>query len=618
MTRYDIQLPRVSDGRRLNVVDATVNINIMPLSTATVTLPDDETLAMRSWVEMFTSQGSAGVFRVRAPGRSYGTGNNVYQLDHGIVEVGDYIIKESTEETKYKGAANTVIRNIWAHYGGSKWKLGTVAPTEKVEYSGDYGNVLSALLDVMGQLPGHMMTFDFSTSPRWTLNIVARPGTVAGEGRLDRNIKSVRISYDDSNMCTKLLCYTTQAEGSATRPSFVLNADTQSTYGVVEQSAGQDENETEADFRAKCNKFLAQHKNPLVSVNIDGIDLQAVTGEAVDGYSIGSKYRLAMPDYGLTLEETLVTLNWPSVYGDPGNVNVTLGNEELSISGAYGGTLSGGGSASSLSQSSKSKSAAKTAHDDHIKRVEMAGILHEAGLEWDENHVLIFANNEATGLGRMHAAINVQADEIKAEVSRAKTAEGQLTENYSAVKQTADSISAEVVAARDGQTTLSAKIKLEADRITSEVTDRTNAEAELSSRITQTADAITTKVSKTDYNGEELVSMINQTAEKITIQAQKIELSGYVTASQLAAAFSEATLVSTQRLSVSSSFYINGAYASWQSTNVVLSAWANKSSQRAFALTDGSKITGTYYMEPVTSIGTDTQPIFYLGRVDSD
>ena len=618
MTRYDIPLPRVSDGRRLNVIDATVNINIMPLSTATVTLPDDETLAMRSWVEMFTSRGSAGVFRVRAPGRSYGTGNNVYQLDHGIVEVGDYIIKESTEETKYKGAANTVIRNIWAHYGGSKWKLGTVAPTEKVEYSGDYGNVLSALLDVMGQLPGHMMTFDFSTSPRWTLNIVARPGTVAGEGRLDRNIKSVRISYDDSNMCTKLLCYTTQAEGSATRPSFVLNADTQSTYGVVEQSAGQDENETEADFRAKCNKFLAQHKNPLVSVNIDGIDLQAVTGEAVDGYSIGSKYRLAMPDYGLTLEETLVTLNWPSVYGDPGNVNVTLGNEELSISGAYGGTLSGGGSASSLSQSSKSKSAAKTAHDDHIKRVEMAGILHEAGLEWDENHVLIFANNEATGLGRMHAAINVQADEIKAEVSRAKTAEGQLTENYSAVKQTADSISAEVVAARDGQTTLSAKIKLEADRITSEVTDRTNAEAELSSRITQTADAITTKVSKTDYNGEELVSMINQTAEKITIQAQKIDLSGYVTASQLAAAFSEATLVSTQRLSVSSSFYINGAYASWQSTNVVLSAWANKSSQRAFALTDGSKITGTYYMEPVTSIGTDTQPIFYLGRVDSD
>ena len=516
MTRYDIPLPRVSDGRRLNVIDATVNINIMPLSTATVTLPDDETLAMRSWVEMFTSHGSAGVFRVRAPGRSYGTGNNVYQLDHGIVEVGDYIIKESTEETKYKGAANTVIRNIWAHYGGSKWKLGTVSPTEKVEYSGDYGNVLSALLDVMGQLPGHMMTFDFSTSPRWTLNIVARPGTVAGEGRLDRNIKSVRISYDDSNMCTKLLCYTTQAEGSATRPSFVLNADTQSTYGVVEQSAGQDENETEADFRAKCNKFLAQHKNPLVSVSIDGIDLQAVTGEAVDGYSIGSKYRLAMPDYGLTLEETLVTLNWPSVYGDPSNVNVTLGNEELSISGAYGGTLSGGGSASSSAKSSKSKSAAKTAHDDHIKRVEMAGILHEAGLEWDENHVLIFATNEATGLGRMHAAINVQADEIKAEVTRAKTAEGQLTENYSAVKQTADSISAEVVAARDGQTTLSAKINLEAGRITTEVTDRTNADATLSSSITQTANNISLRVGANEVSIGNIQTNINNLTTGLT------------------------------------------------------------------------------------------------------
>ena len=106
---YDIPLPRTADGRRLNVVDATVNLNIMPLSTATMTLPDNESVPMRSWVEMFTSQGSAGIFRVRSPGKSFGQTGNSYQLDHGIVEVGDWVIKA---ECEYDGAANTILTSI--------------------------------------------------------------------------------------------------------------------------------------------------------------------------------------------------------------------------------------------------------------------------------------------------------------------------------------------------------------------------------------------------------------------------------------------------------------------------------------------------------------------------
>lgn len=163
---------------------------------------------------------------------------------------------------------------------------------------------------------------------------------------------------------------------------------------------------------------------------------------------------------------------------------------------------------------------------------------------------------------------------------------------------------------------INSEIKLKASKETVDALGERVSTAE--SSLTVQAEQIESKVSTTDFNGNEIASRINQTATTITIQAQKIDLQGYVTASQLEAAFSEATLVSTQRLSVANSFYINGAYASWQSTNVVLSAWANKSSQRAFALTDGSKVTGTYYMEPVTGIGTNTQPIFYLGRVDSD
>ena len=409
MIIYEVPLPKLLDAsgneaRRLNVIDATVNLNIMPLSTATMTLPDWESVPMRSWVEMFTSQGSAGIFRVRSPGRSIGEGDNSYQLDHGIVEVGDYIIKG---EADYDGAANTVLADIWTHYNGSKWQLGTVAATDNVTYKTDYGNILSALLDIVGQLPGYMLAFDFTTSP-WTVSVAARPQTVSGEARIKRNIVSCKISEDDSNLCTKLHCYSNSATLIQT-----MDADTQSAYGVVEQVAGQGEKETEQVFLANCTKYLNQHKNPLIAVSIDLRDLHGITGEDLDSFTLGSLYRVALPDHSLTYEQTVCTLNWPSVYGDPAAVTITLGNEELAVNGVYGGS----GGAGSAASTAKSKKSSKDSHDDHIARMEVAGILHEAGLEWDANHVLMFASDKAGALGEMKGSVEVNSDKVSMVVS---------------------------------------------------------------------------------------------------------------------------------------------------------------------------------------------------------
>lgn len=562
---YDIPLPRTADGRRLNVVDATVNLNIMPLSTATMTLPDNESVPMRSWVEMFTSQGSAGIFRVRSPGKSFGQTGNSYQLDHGIVEVGDWIIKA---ECDYDGAANTILTSIWSHYGGSKWQLGSIAATERVTYATDYGNVLSAIIDIMGQLPGHMLAFNFTTTP-WTVSVVARPQTVSGEARLGRNIVSCKISEDDSNLCTRLQCYGNQGTLLQT-----MNADTQSTYGVVEQVAGQSEKEAQADFLATCQKYLDQHKNPLISISIDLRDLQQITGESLDGFALGSQYRVALPDHELTYTQTVCTLNWPSVYQNPGAVTVTLGNEEIAVSGVY----SGSGGAGSAAASASSKKASKQAHDDHIKRVEINGILHEAGLEWDENHVLIFAHDSATAIGDMYAGINVAAgkidliateedlqqassskslfqvhsDSITAEVTRATTAEGTMG---SRIQQTADAITAEVSRAQGAEGQLSSRISVTADQISTEVTNRQNADNQMSSRITQNANNISLVVSDGGIKAASIVTAINGAGSSVVISADKVDINGYLTAHVVQVG----GLSSTQNI-ISQGYVVAGSY----------------------------------------------------------
>ena len=574
--KYDVPLPRVVDKngnelRRLNVIDASVNLSLQPLSTAQIMIPLFENLEMRELVQMYTSQGFAGVFRVRSPGQNYRMESKQYALDHAIVELGDYIVNSNAE---FNTSAKSIINTIFSHYKGSLWALGNIVPTEVIQYSLNYEDVLTALMGVMEQLPDYMMQLNQNTVP-WQLNIIRKPQTVTGEGRLSRNVVSARISEDDNNLCTRII--------SPDLPNGKMDADTISTYGVVEKFIGKDEDQESSAFVSDCNKYLAQHKNPLLSVSLELRDLEQITGESLDGITVGDLYRLALPDYNTTIEQPVISLAWRSVYGDPGAINVVLANEEFTMTSAFHNVAGAGGGLSSSSSTARSlaKANQKIIREEvKLRETELTvqnavENLEEAWVEIDAHGVEIGAQQRTTDLlaervTTNEATLTVQAKEIAAKVSH------------------------------------------------TEFDDLGNRVSSAEASLTVQAEQIESKVSTTDFNGNEIASRINQTATTITIQAQKIDLQGYVTASQLAAAFSEATLVSTQRLSVANSFYINGAYASWQSTNVVLSAWANKSSQRAFALTDGSKVTGTYYMEPVTGIGTDTQPIFYLGRVDSD
>ena len=490
--KYNVPLPRVLDAngnelRRLNIIDASVSLSLVPLSTAQIMLPIFENLNVRDWVQMYTSQGSAGVFRVRAPGQNYRMESKQYALDHGIVEVGDYIVSRDTD---FNAPANTIISSIFSYYKGSLWALGTVAPTETVQYSVNYEDVLTALMGVVEQLPDYMMQFDQSVVP-WRLNIIRKPQTVTGEGRLSRNVVSARISEDDNSLCTRII--------SPDLPNGKLEADTISIYGVVEKYIGKDEDQDQSIFVSDCNKYLAQHKKPLLSVNLELRDLEQITGESIDGITVGDLYRLALPDYNTTIEQPVISLVWRSVYGDPGAINVTLANEEITMSSAFHNAIGGGGGLSS-GGSGSSQSLAKTNQKiirEEVKLRETKVVvdnaveyLDEAWVEIDAHGVEIGAQKRTTDLlaervATNEATLTVQAGEIAAKVSHA-----------------------------------------EFDNLGNRVS---SAEATLSVQANQ----ISSKVSQTDYNGNTIASLINQTATTITLSASKIDLSGYVTASEL-------------------------------------------------------------------------------------
>ncbi len=124
-----ILYPRLLDSglnevRRIQAVSVSIEENIVPLSTATITVRRGETVPDRSWMELYTVNGSAGIYRARVPQTGYGNITDQISLDHGLCEIGDHIVKAKIETvTKTLSQA---IAQVFAYYGGIRWQIGSV------------------------------------------------------------------------------------------------------------------------------------------------------------------------------------------------------------------------------------------------------------------------------------------------------------------------------------------------------------------------------------------------------------------------------------------------------------------------------------------------------------
>lgn len=505
-----IQLPRLLDSslkevKRLRPVQMSVNLEIVPLSTASMTLLKDDTVTARSFVEIYTSIGSVGIFRVRAPQESYGEETITVECEHAITEVADYLIKEDYEKAMN---AQTAMKTLFSHYKGKLWKLGSLTNLSgSVNVIASYNTVLEAMLAILDQQRDLMMTFDFTTSP-WTINFVKKGTVVAAEGRLSRNVKSAKVTYDDSNLCTRV--YADGLTGTKDNVYGHLDASTLSKYGVVEKTVSGSDNKDDTTRTAKA--FLNDNKEPKVSVEIDAADLSLITGESLDKFTLGKLFRLAIPDRGVTVEQHITSLSWDDVFNNEESIHVTLAaKKDTVLSFLHDVETSGGrGGGSASRKTDKNKKEYTTRFEQTDKQINLVAersdkngkILEQAGMSLNSKGVLIYATNNKNNIA---SKLKVEADRIDSLVS--KTGVNKLGKSetlYSRITQTASSIKAEVKKKVD-KTTYEAYVKV-------------------------TAKSIESKVSAGN-----IASTINQTAQSVTIKASKIDLSGYVTASELEA-----------------------------------------------------------------------------------
>ena len=481
--------------------------NLSPISTATMEIPEGEpSVGVHDFVEVFGPDGSLGVFRVASARTSYRNSQQL-SLEHALCTLEDDLTPGSTRDEendvvdfKIEGTLSQIVASILGYQSTTRWVVGSIDDTEStLSLTVDRETLLDALISTLDLVEGYGIFPDTSVTP-WRVNVKKLEATPSSECRMTRNAPGVTIAYEDSDLVTRVY--------HPALPGGHLDADTISTWGVIAQEIPVQDDAVPEEVLEYAQKFLADRKNPRVSVEIDGLYLSQITGEPLDAFKPGQLCRVALPDYGVAVNERIVSVHFTDLANMPEQVTISLSTSPRTLSRDLASIKR---ETDSTSRTSRSYGTSIRAINNDLK--EKNTLIAEL-----ENEIILRATVEqleATNKRVSEAEISIDGLEaeikLKASVEYVDAVERRVTQ-------------AEIDINGD-EATIGLKAQVEEDR-------KKISSAEIAiDGINATLDL------KVEKNG--VISAINMSPEEITIQAAKINLSGYVTASRFNAEFAD-------------------------------------------------------------------------------
>ena len=198
-------------------------------------------------------------------------------------------------------------------------------------YDYSYDNLLQAITNLTKNFPdGYAWEFDTTRHP-FVMHLRKMPDDDSCECRMNRNLTSATLTIDASSLCTRVLPFgagegTDRMTLTNLTGSQHLDSPNAEVWGYVSRTFTAEDIYDAITLRDVAQRYLDRYDHPLVSVQMDAMDLAMATGEAFDRFRLGRVCRLTLPDYGVTMRERVIQTKWPDVYGKPQKVDVTLAN----------------------------------------------------------------------------------------------------------------------------------------------------------------------------------------------------------------------------------------------------------------------------------------------------
>ena len=465
--------PNLSEIGRLSPTAGSLTLKMYGSSEATLTLPESEAeekgVKIRDWISIYTEEGLAGIFRVTNVSQPLKKQVDLTLL-HGIDILSDSVWGEQTdfEGTKHEFLTRLLAQQTQLINGVKPWVLGTCEDTATVKRSINYDRLNTLLEGLIEEGSDFYFTYDQSVFP-WRLNYVRIDNQVMSEFRLTRNIRSATITYNDADLCTRLFL-TVSSETEEVVPTKKLNpawvSDTatpsvpriitenvtvssvdsrikmyentaaQARWGIVVKTADIDTQDdiVNGHFEsadAWAASFLARRSAPSVQIQVDGDDLFAITGETWDRSRLARICQVALPAYGETFRERVISITYPDLFKtppyepDPTHIQVSLANTLPRFTESLAAAQT---EAASASRSSRATARAQTKDEKEIttwsQHVQWQGAaldgsgimtLYESGIDLDATGGARIYSLE-NGLQGLYGELIVQSQRIDAKV----------------------------------------------------------------------------------------------------------------------------------------------------------------------------------------------------------
>lgn len=489
-------------------------------STATiVTGPEVPDIAVGTLLRDDTEPGEGIVWRVKSRNIQYERQTKTYTLEHIINTLRDDILfgevsaatitgnKKATTCTAYQAANYALGRQ-------SLWKLGDFDYSVSNPYSFNGDTIFAALETISNSLEDCCWEYDLSKFP-FRLHIRKIPAEIQSEMRMDRNIQSLKVNIDRSQMYTRF--YPIGNDDLHISGEYVSK--NEDLYGTVCHVETNQEKKTEDALRSWAREKLSRHAEPSVTVTISGLDLSRATGESLDKFTLNTKCRVPLPDYGTVITEKVTKLSWSDKINEPDKVTVTLANTLMDVASIINRLAS--------SSASGGRRSAKKAGEDH------------AWIEDTEEHVYLVAE----------AIIGQDPNGV----------------NWSRVSKLGvdgTGIHGSVVKAQGDIIAAQTRIDATEDAITLEASRRIAKDQELQGKITVEAGKVGMVVgTKNGENfikaGEICVAINADGSSTATIEATKIHLLGqtiasYITAARIKSVIAQIAQVNAQTIQATS------------------------------------------------------------------
>lgn len=330
-----VQLPRLlnADFREVARIDPSnlrLEINLDPKSAAMMRVPPGEPEAhIGDFLELFSPHGSVGLFRVIEAERRLGLQEETtYRLEHAISTLEDSL---AIGTQSMSAPVATVIATLLESQNVRHWVLGDCEVPEDVEviYEYSYQNLLAAIMGITASLPPeYYWEFDTLRHP-FVMHLRRLPEADGCEMRMRRNLTYVTLTIDRSQLCTRLYPFgagegTDRVTLAALTGSQHIDSDTAATWGYVSRTITAPDVYDSPTLKLVAERYLERYGAPKVSVVGEAVDLSEMTGERLDYFRVGVACQLALPDYGVTMRERVITTAWPDVYNQPLRLDVMM------------------------------------------------------------------------------------------------------------------------------------------------------------------------------------------------------------------------------------------------------------------------------------------------------